>query len=223
VYREATSFDELVAIALGEHEEELRQIVRLIINRELRRLTRELVDQELRAELELRANGGPPEPIEAELVTPLGVIANEAQARELAEQPPPATKVCRVCGDRKPLDAFPDPEHRSTCRRCENERAKQRRRERRSARAVDDESHPAARRWALPGKGLGSPASKIDLDVGERAREQVEAAQRNGVTTELVDGRAFTVLHLPPVAREPASTRVPVMRHAPARALGLGR
>jgi hypothetical protein len=50
----ATTFDELVAAALGEREPELRELIRRVVDAELDRLTRELVAEEL----ELRRNGG---------------------------------------------------------------------------------------------------------------------------------------------------------------------
>jgi hypothetical protein len=203
-----TTLDELVALSIAERRGVIEELVREQVEEALRRAVQTLVDDELEA----RRNGR---------------LAPPAEEPPPIEEPPPlpatSRKVCRVCGEEKPLDAFgPDPRqadgHRGTCTACRREQASRRRSTRRAAKAAEEQP---ARQPLVRGRGLGGPRSQADVDVAARARAQIEDARRNGVTTELVDGRAFRVLHLPSVERELVSARAPIVPHAHARAIAL--
>jgi hypothetical protein len=62
------------------------------------------------------------------------------------------------------------------------------------------------------GQGLRGPRAEATLRLLEGAREQIEAARRNGVTVDEATG--FVVLHLPDVVREPTPPGAPVLLHA---------
>ena len=60
---------------------------------------------------------------------------------------------------------------------------------------VDEEPHPA-RPPATKMVGARLVGHRIAAD--DERRREIERARANGLTTELRDGRIFTVLHLPP-------------------------
>jgi hypothetical protein len=94
----------------------------------------------------------------------------------------------------------------------------------RAAPATDgEEPHPAplrdtsrttARPTPTTPRGRSKLVSASEREQAERAREQIEAARRNGVEYVERDGRRFVVLHLPGPEPRALTARVPAKPRA---------
>lgn len=63
--------------------------------------------------------------------------------------------------------------------------------------------------------------AKAEHEQAEENRRLIAEARANGVTTELVGDRLYTILHLPGPEQRPAPARVPIVSHRTARPVGL--
>lgn len=208
---------QVVAAAVRSRRAELELLVREQVDAELARLVPELVEAELHA----RRNGGTPALPAADTPEEVSTAPGDpSRDRDLAapdarapeeQEPPPATKVCRVCGETKPLAKFPP--GRNTCRACKRSRERERGQR---AKAADKEPAPAPRRAK---GGLRALRSVADRAAAEERRELLAELRANGVEHVESDGRTFTVLRLPGPEPRAATTRTPIVRHAPAGAV----
>ena len=193
----------IVAAAVRERQPELEDLIRQTVDVELERVVEELVAREL----ERRRNGGP-----GVIGTLIGEPESDPVDRSVdhdsGERRPLATKRCRTCDETKPLEAFPP--GRNVCKSCTARAARERRRARARASSSSVDDDPVRRQC-----GLGPLTAKSDVVGADDRRRLLAELRANGVEHELIDGREFTVLRLPDVELERASTKTPIARRTP--------
>jgi hypothetical protein len=161
----------------------VRDELRGPISEVVRRVVVELVREQLNGDL-----------VVAESTAGAPKNAQEPRRRSgpTTPKPAPPERHCNRCGETKPAGEYAP--GRGTC--CDCRRAQQREHDRRVAQADSEEPHPAP---SPPQRGRrGARRLERDRVWSERRRALIEAARRNGVTSETIDGQTFTVLPLAP-------------------------